>query len=160
MQLFVLDKKPTLAVHYLVDCHVIKMCLETAQILSGVILRYRGELSAGMPKPQNITHPVIRAIDTNAKVSWVLSYFESLLEEYSNRFGKKHKYDNLSGLYYSFFPVASKIAGNCNGLACVFTNFITNEKDMIEAHRAYYKFKKSIIKRWKYTNCKEPDWLA
>lgn len=160
MQLFILDKNPTLAVHYLADCHVIKLCLETAQILSGVIIRYGGVLSTDMPKPQNINHPVIEAIDTNTKVSWVLSYFESLLEEYSNRFGRKHKYDNLLGLYFSYFPVATNTVGNCLGLACIFTNFITNKTDIVDAHRDYYRFKKSIIKRWKYTNCKEPNWLS
>ena len=159
MQLFILDRNPIAAAHYLADCHVIKMCLETAQILSGVALRHIGYLPSGLPKPQNTIHPVIKAINTDQKMSWVLAYFESILEEYSNRFNKEHAYYNLPAVYCSLFPSAVNTEPECEGLATVFTNFNTKEKDIVEAHRAYYKFKKSIIKKWKYTNSKEPNWL-
>lgn len=39
MNIFVLDKNPSMAAQMLCDCHVRKMCVETAQILSGVMLR-------------------------------------------------------------------------------------------------------------------------
>lgn len=160
MQLFVLDRNPLVAAHCLSDCHVVKMVLETAQILSGVVLRHFGHLPAGLPKPQNTTHPVIKAVNSNERLSWVLSYFEYILEEYSNRFNKEHAYYNLPAVYCSLFPYAVATKPDCEGLATVFTNFSTEEKDIVKAHRAYYRFKKSVIKKWKYTNCVEPAWLS
>ena len=36
---------------------------------------------------------------------------------------------------------------------------IFRTKEIVEAYREYYRFKKSIIRNWKYTNAEEPEWL-
>lgn len=56
MQLYVLDKNPSKAVGMLADCHIIKMCLETAQILSSVIENNHLTKSENLPKPYNQNH--------------------------------------------------------------------------------------------------------
>ena len=66
MNIFVLDEYPSVAAQMLCDCHLRKMCVETAQILSGVMLRRGMELLDGMPRPQNVKHPVIVAAASNA----------------------------------------------------------------------------------------------
>ena len=65
MNIFVLDEIPAVAAQMLCDCHLRKMCVETAHILSGVMLRRGMALLDGMPKPQNINHPVIVAAGKN-----------------------------------------------------------------------------------------------
>ena len=103
MNIFVLDKKPHVAVQMLCDCHVRKMCLETAQILSGVMFRKGLKLSDNMPKPQSINHPVIAAVaeDKDDAIAWVLDYNQELQTEFCRRFGKHHLYTDLVYNYVS-----------------------------------------------------------
>lgn len=53
MQLFILDYEPSASVQMMSDCHVIKMCLETAQILSSVRFNKGFEHNEIIPKPYN-----------------------------------------------------------------------------------------------------------
>lgn len=91
MNIFILDQNPAKAAEMLCDCHLRKMCVETAQILSGVMIRKGLELYDTMPKPQNINHPVIVAADAdNNALDWVINYNHSLLKQFYFRFGKTH----------------------------------------------------------------------
>ena len=161
MQLFVLSKEPAEAPKYLADVHVRKMCLETAQILSTIMASKGIPLCEGMPKPYNSNHPVIKAIDTQRKLNWVLLYNIHLQAEYTFRFGKNHKYaclvdDYIDGLY----DYASNGAITDYDFSKNFKNFKTNNHYVVGAYREYYKFKKSQIKNLKYTNREEPWWLT
>lgn len=160
MQLFVLDKNPSNAVEYLADTHVIKMCLETAQILSTITAIKGIPLHPDMPKPYNVNHPVIKAIDTPEKLNWVLVYNIMLQCEYTYRFHKDHKYANIVDMYmdtlydYDVDPDITEYDFSKN-----FKGFTVNNTYVVGAYRDYYKFKKSQIKNWKYTNREEPWWL-
>lgn len=159
MQLYVLDHDPTRAVQFLADVHVIKMCLETVQILSGVIVNSGGSPFSAMPRPYNPAHPVIRAVDSPAKLNWLLLYNWNLQCEFLFRFQKRHAYFDLSVISFEklWSPHSS---ADCSGLARSFKNFSTFESDLILAFREYYRFKKTQISRWKYTRRPEPAWLA
>lgn len=163
MQIFVLDRNPLVAASSLADCHVVKMCLETAQILTAILKRECCCLSNTFPQPQNVNHPVIKAVNTPAKIMWVYSYFENLLDEYETRFNKIHAYARFTQAYATglnfIHPGIMNVTGSCNGLARVFTGFSTNAEDIVEAHRDYYRHKKKIINRWSYTKRQEPEWL-
>ena len=161
MQLFVLDRCPVNSAMYLADVHVIKMCLETAQILSSVMAIKGLPLFEGAPKAYSTRHPVISAIDTQEKLNWVLSHNFALHVEFIYRFHKQHKYFKLARNYIDTLSTIEQVAEEVSpeGLARDFKDFITTKEDIVEAHRDYYKFKKSIIKRWKYTKREEPDWL-
>jgi hypothetical protein len=160
MQLFVLDESPTLSAQYLADVHVRKMCLETAQILSSVCFNNGIELlSTSYPKPYNPKHPVIQAIRTQAQINWVVYYNIMLQHEYYMRFGKVHVYNPLK-IGYMRVLWDRTVAPNCSGLACDFKGFNTDATDTVEAHRDYYRHKKSIIKNWNYTLREEPEWLV
>lgn len=158
MQLYVLDYDPARAVQFLADVHVIKMCLETVQILSGVIVNSGGSLWDGMPRPYNPAHPVIRAIDTPAKLNWILLYNWLLQCEFFFRFHKRHACFDLSVSAFEKLWSPHSFA-DCSGLARSFKNFSTAEPDIVLAFRKYYCFKKTQIARWKYTRRREPDWL-
>ena len=160
MQLYVLDYEPKKAVEYLADCHVIKMCLETAQILSSV-RHNKGMLHiSGCPKPYNPKHPVIVAVNSFKKANWLLEYNKAIQDEYFYRFGKKHAYFDL---IYVYDDLKNRcIWNNYNenlDFARDFKDFQTNNQDLVGAFRDYYQFKKSIIKRWKYSKRNEPEWL-
>ena len=158
MQLFILDRNPYHAVKMLADVHVRKMCLETAQILSAITVLNGKKLSEDMPKVYNINHPVIRAINSSSKINYTLHYNLALQNEFLYRFDKKHKYFEIAAKYfnelYSVNCVRNDFSFCRNFKDCEIKN-----PDIVEAYREYYIFKKSIIRNWHYTKCKEPDFL-
>ena len=159
MQLYILDRDPGRAVRFLADVHVIKMCLETMQIVAGVIHNFHLPPVPGMLKPYNPSHPVIRAVDSPEKLNWVLLYNWDLQCEYLLRFKKRHGCFDLS--VRSFYLLWQSGYGmDCENLARSFKDFSSDESDIVQAFREYYRFKKSRIKRWKYTAVNEPEWLA
>lgn len=159
MNIFVLDENPTKAAIMLCDCHLRKMCVETAQILSGVMLRRGMELLDGMPKPQNINHPVIMAVDTPEKINWVWFYFFYLLREYYVRFGKHHKYTQIHHLYHKEL-VTNGVDEDCASLAKCCGDLDVVDIDIVTAYRHYYtEVKKPQLQAknlWKFT--RREDW--
>ena len=159
MNIFVLDREPTVAVTMLCDAHLRKMCVETAQILSGVMLRKGLKLADGMPKPQNINHPVIRAVDTPQKRNWLLLYNYNLHLEYLRRFRKIHAYEKLTDAYCEQLctPIGGKESdtfAKCCGKLDV------SNLDIVTAYRRYYlDVKKPDLMAkgmWKFTG--REDW--
>lgn len=169
MNIFVLARYPAAAVSLLADVHVHKMCLETAQILSSVIVRDLGKevlfyiLDAGGPKAYNIMHQAIQAVQlNNGTAGWLLDYNRALHCEYEYRFGKQHAYSNLVQLYAAIFRDAHVVHYNAETykLFCrCFGDFKPSHGNLVLAYRDYYKHKKQTICNWKYTNKSEPSWL-
>ncbi len=157
MQLFILDRDPELCAQMLSDIHLRKMCLETAQILSGVICYQKKTPYPDMPKPYSLSHPVIKALNTPFKINWVVQFNTQLHREYLFRFGKKHCYEKLTSHYNRLLP--GQATAEDWSFARVFKDFNCSETDIVSAYREYYRFKKSLIKRWHYTKRPEPDWL-
>lgn len=159
MNIFVLDSDPAKAAEMLCDSHVRKMCLETAQILSGVMLRRNMELLEGMPKPQNVNHPVIVAADNDNAINWVLDYNIALLDEFQHRFNKKHKYDGHA-MEYVLNLLVMNFSTDCANLAKCCGDLDVEKLDVVSAYRKYYtEVKKPALTEknmWKFT--KREDW--
>ena len=159
MNIFVLDKYPASAVRMLCDCHVRKMSVETAQILSGVMIRRGLPLRDGMPKPQNINHPVIVAATNGGAANWVLNYYFELLDEYKYRFGREHRYERFKFNYKQklwAMPLEAKHHWLCKCCG----NLDVSDLDIVVAYRMYYAEvkKPQLIAKdlWKFTN--REDW--
>ena len=160
MQLFILDYDPAAAAGMLCDSHLRKMCMETAQILSSVIVLKKGSPGEGIPKPYNLRHPVIRAVDSQEKINWVLSYLFALHREYFRRYGKRHAYYFLCLKYKKILYVKCKCSGREKlDFARDFGGIEIPDEDLVSAYRKYYRYKKSVLKNWSYTNSGEPEWL-
>ena len=157
MQLFILDKDPEICAQMLCDVHIRKMCLETAQILSGIISLQQKKPYPAMPRPYSLFHPVIQALNTPFKVNWVLDLNIFLHKEYLFRFAKLHCYSYWATSYKKIlFAPASQENWD---FARAFKDFRTDTIDIVDAYREYYRFKKSIIRHWNYTGRPEPEWL-
>lgn len=88
MNIFILDEDPGLAAIYQCDKHVVKMCLETAQIMSTVL--------DGPYKPTHIHHPCVKWAAENAtNMDWLCVYGVYLCQEYERRYEKQHKCLNV-----------------------------------------------------------------
>ena len=157
MQLFILDRDPEVAASMLCDSHLRKMCLETAQILSSIMTIKNISPESGMPKAYNLKHPVITALETPYKIDWIVLHNIALHREYIRRFGKEHSYMKLAMQYkkYLFSENAEFDDSFCRN----FKDFQSPHQDIVAAYRSYYIHKKSIMKKWSYTNAAEPVWL-
>lgn len=83
MNIFRCNPSPTLSARALADRHVVKMALETTQILS--------TLTGGPYKPTHARHPcTLWAGESRTNAAWLLAHGRELCAEYSRRFGKVH----------------------------------------------------------------------
>ena len=89
MNIFVIDKNPRTAARQLCDRHVVKMALETAQILSAVAHQ------KGFNAPYKISHQkhpcTIWAGKSFGNWRWLVAHGLAVCDEYTRRYGRTHK---------------------------------------------------------------------
>lgn len=91
MNIFVSDPDPIVCARNLDDKRVIKMTLESAQLLCTALHEHNaGNLAKYKPTHKN--HPCnIWCRESRENYIWLLRHFEALAQEYSFRTGKQHK---------------------------------------------------------------------
>lgn len=156
MNIFVID--PTdfqVNVEMLDDRRLVKMVLETAQLLSTAITCLGGTATY---KPTHINHPdSIWTRANRANYKWLLTYFVAINDEYTYRYEREHKCLSLLHEFEShidIFPYAEQIDEHPN---C--TPF--KELPVYEAYRI------NMISKWKadkwppkWTNRNPPEWYT
>jgi hypothetical protein len=101
MNIFVTDESPWKSAEVLPDKHIVKMPLETCQMLSIVASDKWGHGYGTLPKKDGNpyatdkgafrNHPcTIWANETRSNARWLLTHGIALCEEYFNRYGKCH----------------------------------------------------------------------
>ena len=93
MNIFYLDKDPELAAIYQYNKHVVKMILESAQMLCTAHHCYGdAEQKANVPyKQAHLNHPsTIWARKSRSTYMWLYEHMLALGHEYTRRYGKKH----------------------------------------------------------------------
>lgn len=90
MNIFAVDACPERAAQMLCDKHVVKMPLESAQMLCTVLTYYNVE---DVPyRPCHRHHPcTIWARTTQANYDWLTQHGRALCAEYTRRYGRIHK---------------------------------------------------------------------
>ncbi len=97
MNIFYLDRNPQIAARLHCDKHVVKMILESAQILS-TVHHVSGSGTETMYKPTHARHPcTIWAAESQANYQFLYDLFIALLGEYTHRYGKQHATGRLVG---------------------------------------------------------------
>lgn len=156
MNIFVSDFCPTESAKALDDKRVIKMILESAQMLCTTI-NVAGIRQAPY-KSTHMNHPdTIWTRTSHDNYLWLCKHFVALCDEYNNRFHKVHKCEQYKELFYdssgdSTYPK--------EGLT-TFPN-CTTFKDIKETTLAYRNY---LNQKWKedkrppkWTNSKPPEW--
>ena len=173
MNIFVVDIDPFIAAESLCDAHVIKMILESCQLLS-THDRLNG-LTGDRYKSTHINHPCRKSLSNNYNYIWLQYHLYGLCKEYTYRFGKVHKSQSLLDKYWirkdandlytgklDFVENYSELLDSTRFACCAkeHKNYIQNDIcDVVKFYRNYYKLKKEKLKHWKYTNREEPRWL-
>lgn len=163
MNIFILDDDPKIAAQMHCDKHLIKMILESVQILCSVFHKKTPHLSPPY-KLTHANHPVcVFANASQGNFEWLLDHSRALCEEYTKRYKKIHKsqevlnwcIDNKEELYFFFkdlqpFVVAIAADKECRKQV---PNF--DKLSAVEQYRLYYVFDKTFAK-WKYSET--PEW--
>lgn len=162
MNIFVSDKDPKISAINLDDKRVVKMILETAQLLSTAIIMNGGEAPY---KATHKKHPAtIWAANTKSNFMWLVQHGLYLGEEYSHRFNKEHKSIQVINhiIDNRLFEVIP------NGELESFANCTANQTkgisykhldDAVEAYRAYLSSRwdtDTLVPKW--TNRSKPEW--
>lgn len=154
MNIFVSSDCPKKCAAYLDDKRVVKMCLETAQILS-TALRANGYEGDEVYKSTHAKHPVVVwAGDTRLNYLWTLQHLQALCSEYENRYQKRHKCESMvvtfTKLAYIIPQGFQRPFKNCAANASLGVSF----KDVADVHKAYRDY---LHVRWQ-NDKREPTW--
>lgn len=156
MNIFYLSTDPVVAAEYHNDKHVVKMILETAQLLC-TAHRILDNIKDPSPlyKATHKNHPsAVWARSNINNYQWLYNLFCSLCDEYTFRYGRVHLTDSklrdilkqapMNISTDAFFQPPQAMPDSYRGA------------DSIEAYRKYYISGKNHLAKW--TKRPVPDW--
>ena len=138
MNIFYLDKNPDKAAQYQYNMHVVKMILESAQMLCTAHHCYGdAEQKANVPyKQAHLNHPsTVWARQSRETYTWLYYHMIGLGNEYEKRYNKQHLTITKCGEFLATPP--KHIQGN---------EWVQPPQAMPDE----YKHKDSIIAYWRY----------
>jgi hypothetical protein len=152
MNIFVLDEKPSVCARYHCDKHVVKMILESAQLLA---TQFEDPVSMGLPRHTHFNHPCARWVrESPANYIWLMDLFRYLLDEYNFRYGKIHSWERM---HESFVFHRPRGEGHITQRPMCMPDEYRLPGDVVESYRNYYRSKQTAFKMvWK--NRSEPYW--
>ena len=145
MNIFVVDTDPEKAARQLCDKHVVKMVLETAQMLC-TVARQNGFDNAPYKKAHP-KHPcTLWAGKSAANWTWLIDHGLAMCEEYTQRYGRTHKSEAVIRWCRNLpirFP-AEQLTPFAQAMPEQYKNECT-----VTAYRAYYHGEKAGFATWK-----------
>jgi hypothetical protein len=155
MNIFVLDTDTKKCAQYHNDKHVVKMILETAQLLCGV--HHVVESEREIPyKLSHKNHPsAIWARECVENYIWLCDLGLELCKEYTYRYGKRHKSQEVIEWCLVNKPTLKE-----NNDITPFALAMPNEckiGNAVESYRNYYMVEKRRMASWK--NRQTPEWF-
>ena len=159
MNIFILDKDVKKCAQYHCDKHVVKMILETAQLLCGVhhvTAHDTAHDTAHVPyKLSHKNHPCsIWARDSISNYLYLCEIGLALCEEYTYRYGKRHKSQDVITWCILNRPNIPDI-GFTEPARAMPDEYKVD--DVIESYRNYYIGAKKDFAKWK--NRDIPEWF-
>jgi hypothetical protein len=171
VNIFVLDRDPRRAARYHCDRHVVKMVLESAQLLStglwivdaarALSLQQRGQLY----RPTHRRHPcTLWAAESLANYRWLTRLAGALVEEYHYRYGERTHASELvidCCRRFAFSRAAGRLQHWASRQRTPFPLAMPDKyrcADPVEAYRRYYLGDKALICTW--TRRRIPAWFT
>ena len=160
MNIFVTDTCPAICAQNLCDKHVVKMILESCQLLCGVY--HTNSTLTDIPyKLTHKNHPCsIWSRESSGNFNFLLIHTFHLLNEYTLRYNKIHKCQdvhlwcklnknsiNFNSTYQTPFP------------KCMPDEFKILDDNPINCYRYYYANAKESISQWNKLPTRKPEWL-
>tara|TARA_Y100001937_G_scaffold26897_2_gene38512 strand:- start:4419 stop:4970 length:552 start_codon:yes stop_codon:yes gene_type:complete len=177
VNIFVLDEDPKEAARQMCDKHVVKMIVESGQMLSTVwrvldgeewtdyskngrrIKRWKlpyGLFEQMLYKASFVGHPCTQwAMKNDKNYYWLAQHAYELCKEYTRRYRKTHKAEDMISYLLYRKPANIPSADSITPFAQAMPDEYKNE-DAVEAYRAYYLGEKTYFAEWK--NAETPKW--
>lgn len=153
INIFILDNDPCIAAVSLCDKHLVKMILESAQMLCSPY-----EPNFAPYKRTHYNHPCsIWARECRENYDWLCEHALALCEEYTRFYGRRHKSEDvidwcIRNAYILGLPRL--------GARTPFAQAMPDEykkEDAVAAYRGYYIGEKADLAKWN-NGRKAPDW--
>ena len=154
MNIFYLHNDPAICAQLHNDKHVVKMIVETAQILSTAHFN-NGSHQPWMYKPTHKHHPcTVWAGSSTANYQWAWELGMELCKEYTYRYGKRHKTQDKLELLRTAPPVVNEYW--TPPPQCMPEQY--HRDNYVDGYREYYRAEKAGFSRW--TKRPIPDFMA
>lgn len=167
MNIFFLDEDPSNIASMLNDKHVVKMTLESAQMLSTAHRLLDGDSSSKRfrhPNPKadsllyKVAHPkhisTVWTLKNKSNYDWHYALFESMSREYSFRYGREHSSNRLMPILKSA-PVNIESGEFCAPPLAMHDTY--KQECHLAAYRDFYAGEKWRFSKWK--NRMLPRWF-
>ena len=154
MNIFVLDPDPGVAARMQCDRHVVKMTLESAQMLSTAV----NELGGQAPyKSAHVNHPCsVWVRESLGNFLWMYDHGMALAKEYTQRYGKVHKSEAvIQECMDKVRPLPLFNLSRTPHPLCMPDEYKSD--DAVEAYRRFYIADKSGFAQWNKTT-EAPSW--
>ena len=168
MNIFVLDECPVISAQMQCDKHIVKMPLETAQMLCSVWHRYGQGMNVPY-KEAHKNHPcTLWAGNDGANYDWLWQHGMELCFEYTRRYNKIHKCQqvimdiSLSDCVLGFDNMSRNITPHPQCMPDEYKEqdgFFSPEVASVRAYRKYYVNDKKDIAKWNKGR-DAPDWYT
>jgi len=154
MNIFYLDKDPEKCAVYHNNKHVVKMILETAQLLCSVHYYYPTSYTPKY-KLTHKNHPsTIWARSSISNYVWLCKLGKALCKEYTFRYGRRHITEDVIDQCLSHIPSIPDDEFSDPPLAMP---EYCKMSDAVESYRKYYINEKAYFCEWKKRNI--PEWF-
>lgn len=153
MNIFVLNKCPFKSAQLMCDKHVVKMVLESAQLLSTAHHFHQSPIIAY--KPTHAKHPcTLWTQNTDKNYHWLFYHWIGLMNEYTYRYNKVHSCAYLINELY----INPCTKGPLEKFALAMPDEHKVYEDPIDCYHSYYNSKPPFIT--KYTKRDVPFFLS
>ena len=178
MNIFYLDKDPTVCAEMHVDKHCVKMILEYAQLLSTTHRVLDGTLSVGRSESgrkktsyvlmdqresilysaTHINHPsAVWVRQSESHYRWLFSLWIALMDEYTYRYGKVHASARLIG-HLNKPPKNIEFGNGFKEPTPAMPDHYKVTNDSVQSYKNYYLGDKTRMFSWK--NRETPSWIS
>lgn len=160
MNLFILDRQPTVAAQFNCDSHVRKIILETVEMLGYTYYGHFKPWPWVTPKYRHFNHPMSKWVRENRhNFSWTLEHAYALCDEFNYRFDKHHKCREYLDWISLNIPIDHLSDEKITDWPRCFGDYkermdLTN--DAVYDYRNYYMIAKRHLAIW--TKRGEPEW--
>lgn len=160
MNIFAIDSDPQRAAIHLHDRHVVKMTLESAQLIS-TTRRWFGDQNPLLYSPTHIMHPSnIWLRESINNYLWLCRYFKALCEEYRYRYRRAHRSEFIIGLMGNFSDDMLPMTDTSQTPFALAMPDEYKVDNPVQSYRNYYLGEKIQDNFWTMRRFELDDWLV
>ena len=139
MNIFYLHKNPSISASAMTDKHIVKMILESAQLLcTAHHILAPNTVDDILYKPTHINHPsAVWVRPDRSNYVWLYVHFVSLCNEYQKRYGKVHSTERRLMNRLSWLP-ENIPAVEFTQPPCAMPDLYKISEDHVQCYRHYY----------------------